>query len=87
MEDLVERIGEIILEVYMRLTSHIVPEKRGNKTSKTGKAGKAIAVTATVVVFLGIIALLIWGICLIVAEKTLSGVFLTFLSVFILPCI
>lgn len=63
-----ELIAEILFEVYVELMFLIVPEKRTNKKYVIFSKIFAIAV------FLGVIALAIWGIVLIGDYNNLMGI-------------
>ena len=63
-----ELLTEILFEVYCELMFLIVPEKRMDKKYII------IAKTIAILVFLGVIALLFWGIILITDYNKLVGI-------------
>ena len=64
-----ELIAEILFEVYAELMFLIIPEK------KRGKGYVLISKIIAVTVFLGVIALAIWGAILITDYDNLRGIF------------
>ncbi len=77
MELLAEILAEILFEVYGELMFLIIPEKR------LGKTYNLIVKIIAVMVFLGVIALVIWGGVLIWECKNLLGIIPLVTGVFI----
>ncbi len=63
-----ELLAEILFEVYGELMFLIIPEKRMNKKYVI------VAKTVAVLVFLGVIALALWGVVLISEYNDLIGI-------------
>lgn len=63
-----ELLAEILFEVYGELMFLIIPEKRMNKKYVI------VAKTVAVLVFLGVIALALWGVVLIADYNNLIGI-------------
>lgn len=61
-------LAEILFEVYGELMFLIIPEKKMNKKYVM------IAKTVAVLVFLGVIALALWGVVLISEYNDLAGI-------------
>lgn len=63
-----ELLAEILFEVYGELMFLIIPEKRLNK--------KYVIITKiiAVLVFIGVIALVLWGAVLITEQNNLAGI-------------